>query len=395
MNNNEDSESITLEEFRSQLVTCLNCFCGLCVYRCPAYVEMKNEAVTTRGLSQICLAVLDGELQLSELPDELVYACTGCHWCEWTCSLNTPPYIQRFGTRKTKVSGTTMTEILRSMKVESGEVPGVVKEALDNMVHVGNPYGKSRGIKDSWVEGLGHKFDGKESLLYVGSMVPYEPRATQMAEALVKILETAGVEFSMLGADELDSGALARYMGEEGLFTDLAEQNSKQLRQKGIKRIICLSPHDYDTFRSCYGLEDIDIKHYTEVIRELIKDGRIEFKNRVNKKVTYQDPCYLGRKYDIYGFPREILLNIPGLQLVEMDLTKGEASCCGGGGTGLWYDLPRININCTRIEQAKDKAVHYLVVACPACFQLLDDGAKSLNCDLVVRDVAQIVMEAL
>ena len=235
------SETITLEQFRPQLVTCLNCFCGLCVYRCPTYVEVMNEAVTARGLSQICLALLDGELELSELPDELVYACTGCRWCEWTCSLNTPLYIQRYGTRETKVSGATMTEILRSMKVERGEVPEVVKEALDNIVQVGNPYGKSKGAKDSWAERLGHKFDGKGTLLYVGSMVPYEARATQMAEALVKVLEKGGVEFSMLGADESDSGALARYMGEEGLFADLVERNSKLFEQKGIREIICLS----------------------------------------------------------------------------------------------------------------------------------------------------------
>lgn len=394
MSDHADNGDITLQEYGPQLVTCLNCCCGLCVYRCPAYVEITNEAVTARGVSQVCLAVLNGELQLSEVPDELLYACTGCRWCEWTCSLNTPLYIQRFGTRKTKVSGATMTEILRSMKVEAGDVPDVIKDALDNIVNYGNPYGKSKGIKDSWVERLGCQYGGQTTLLYVGSMVPHEPRATQMAEALIELLKKGNVDFFMLGADESESGALARYMGEEGLFEELVQQNSRLFREKAIKEVICLSPHDYDTLRNCYGLDSV-IKHYTEKILELIKDKKIELKKRLNKRVTYQDPCYLGRRCNIYNEPRDILSSIPGLQLVEMDRTKGEASCCGGGGTGIWYTIPRINMNYTRAEHANEKNVDYLAVACPACLQMLDDGVKLKNYSISVKDIAQIVLEVI
>ena len=388
-------QAVSLEEYEPQLWTCLNCFCGVCVRKCPAYGELQNEAVTARGLAQIGLAMLRGECGLAELSDELIYSCTGCRWCEFDCSLNTPAFIQRTGTRKTRVSGATVAEILRAMKVEDENVPEVVKNALNNVAYVGNPYGKSEAIKDEWVEGLGGKSGGESLLLYVGSMVPYEDRSTRMAEALITLLKTANVQFSMIGGEEGDSGAFARYMGEEGLFMDSVERNTNLFKEKGVKQIICLSPHDYDVFRSYYNLDGVKIMHYTETLLELIKDGRIKLAKPINKRVTYQDPCYLGRQHDIYDQPRDILQRISGLNLVEMVPNKQRAYCCGGGGTGLWYDLPKVNMNQTRVDHAQEQDVHYLAVSCPICLQMLDDGVRSRNYDIVVKDIAQIVAEGL
>jgi len=388
-------QTVSLAEYEPQLWTCLNCFCGVCVRKCPAYGELQNEAVTARGLAQIGLAMLNGECGLAELSDELIYACTGCRWCEFDCSLNTPAFIKSTGTRKTRVSGATMTEILRAMKVENGDVPEVIKNALNNIAYVGNPYGKSEAIKDGWVSSLDGQFGGGSLLLYVGSTVPYEDRSTGMAEALITLLKTANVQFSMLGGEEIDSGAFARYMGEEGLFVDLVERNTELFKEKGIKQIICLSPHDYDVFLSYYSLDGVKITHYTEIILELIKDGRIKLTKPINKRVTYQDPCYLGRKHDIYDQPREILRQIPDLDLVEMVPNKQRAYCCGGGGTGLWYELPKVKMNQTRVAHAKEQGVHYLAVACPICLQMLDDGVKMRDYDIAVKDIAQIVMEGL
>lgn len=391
----ERLQNVSLEEFEPQLWTCSNCYCGLCIMSCPAYSQIRNEVVAARGLSQVCLAMLAGELELSDLSDEIAYACTGCRFCESICSLNVPAFIKRTGTRRTRVSGATITEILKSMKVENGYIPEVIKEALDNLARVGNPYGKAKGAKDSWVESSGHKFNGEDTILYVGSMVPYEDRSAGMAEALIEVLEKAGTSFAMLGSEESDSGAFARYMGEEGLFEELVQQNSRIFREKGIKQIICLSPHDYDAFRSYYDLGDIDVRHYTEVLFGLIRGKKIEFKKRLDKVITYQDPCYLGRRYDIYDPPREILSSIPGVQLVEMEPSKEVGYCCGGGGTGLWYHLPRVNMNYTRAEHARKTNARYLAVACPICLQMLDDGVKFKNYDMAVKDIAQIILEAL
>jgi len=388
-------QGVEFESYMPQIQTCVNCYCGLCVAYCPALEETKDESLSARGLSQIMQGIKRGEFDFEDLPDEVIYSCTGCRWCEWNCSQNTPLWITQHGDRTTKVSGATMSEIMRSIRVEKGEVPKAVKDALDGIAKVGNPYGRPKEVKDKWVEDLGCTFNGEDTLLYVGSMVPYEDRSAEMAKALIDILKKANFPFSMIGGNESDSGALPRYMGEEGLFEDLVEKEVKQFKEKGIKNVVCLSPHDYDEFLSYYGSDGIEFKHYTEVLLDIIKDKKIELKKDVNKKVTYHDPCYLGRKHNIYDPPRDILKSIPGLELVEMDRNREMTYCCGGGGTGLWYELPRIHMNYTRVDHAKEKDVDYLAVACPICLQMLDDGVKSRDYDIEVKDIAQIVLEAL
>jgi len=394
-NVNVNLQHVEFESYMPQIQTCVNCYCGLCVAYCPALEETKDESLSARGLAQIMDGIKRGEFDLEDLPDEVIYSCTGCRWCEWNCSQNTPLWLTQHGDRTTKVSGATMTEIMRSIRVEKGEVPKAVKDALDGIVKFGNPYGRPKEVKDKWVEDLGCTFNGGDTLLYVGSMVPYEDRSAEMAEALIDILKKANFPFSMIGGNESDSGALARYMGEEGLFEDLVEKEVKQFKEKGIKNVVCLSPHDYDAFLSYYRSDGIEFKHYTEVLMEIIKDGKIKLNKEVNKKVTYHDPCYLGRKHNIYNPPRDILKSIPGLELVEMDRNREMTYCCGGGGTGLWYELPRVHMNYTRVDHAKEKDVDYLAVACPICLQMLDDGVKSRDYDIKVKDIAQIVMEAL
>ena len=131
------------------------------------------------------------------------------------------------------------------------------------------------------------------------------------------------------------------------------------------------------------------------MLLELIENKKIEPKKTLNKRVTYQDPCYLGRKHDIYEPPRKVLESIPGVELVEMERNREMAYCCGGGGAGLWYELPRIHMNYTRVDQASEKKADYLAVACPICLQMLDDGVKFKNHDMAVKDIAQILAEAI
>jgi len=391
-----DYAIVSLEEYEPQLWTCINCFCGLCVESCPVFIEGRNEVGAARGMAQVGLALLSGELELADVTDDIAYACSGCRWCEWNCSLNTPLHIKRTGTRRTKVSGATIAEIFRSMKAEHGQVPTQVRDALNNLANVGNPFGGSKQTKDKWVADLGISMDKAETILYVGATIPYEDRATKMAEAIVEILKAANTEIGMIGSKEMDSGAFAMMMGEDGLFFEMTEHNEKTIKEQGVKQIICVSPHDYDAFIAYYpGLNGLEIKYYTQVFSELIQSGKIEFTKRIEKRVTYHDPCYLGRKNEIYDEPRKVLQSIPGLELIEMDKTKETAYCCGGGGTGLFYDLPKINMNMTRADHAKEKGVDCIAVACPICLQMLDDGVKSRNYNIEIKDIAQLVKEAL
>ena len=387
---------LTLKDYQRTLISCVVCYCGLCAANCPAYVSLRDEAVSPRGLAQIAFNVLKGELDISKVPDKIIYACTGCGWCEWDCSQNRP-LPDDLKRRDVMISGATITELLRSIKVERGEVPEQVAEALNNLVKFGNPFGKPAKVKDDWVAGLGIQANPTDTILYVGSLVPYDDLATKMAEALVKVLKRAGLKFGMLGSKEADSGAFARAVGEEGLFMELVDSNTETFKKNGVKRIICLSPHDYDTFVHYYDdiKDEIEIKHYTQVLWELMENNKIELKGSYEKKVTYHDPCYLGRRNNIFDEPRKILKKIPGIELVEMKLAREEAFCCGGGGTNLFYRIPEIDIDLRRVEQAKETGAEVIAVACPICLRMLNDAVKSKGYEMTVLDIAQIVNEVM
>ena len=200
----------------------------------------------------------------------------------------------------------------------------------------------------------------------------------------------------MLGSAEMDSGAFAMMMGEDGLFEEMTEQNEKAIKEAGVKQIICVSPHDYDAFKAYYpALEGLDIKHYTQVLAELLEQGKLKLSKSIDQKIVYHDPCYLGRKNDIYDEPRNVLKKIAGVELVEMKKNRENAYCCGGGGTGLVHEVPNIRMNETRVEHAKEKDADCIAVACPICLQMLDDGVKSKNYNIEVKDIAQLIKEAL
>jgi len=384
---------LSLEEYEKQLENCVTCQCGLCNKDCPAYLEIKNLSVSPRGLSEIALGILQGEYEISNLSDEILYSCTGCRACEWYC----PENIFISGkTREKKVSGATIIELLRSRKIEEGgNIPPKVKDALNNISKYGNPYGGLPKIKDDWVNSLNLEKKDKNTILYVGSFIPYEENAKKVAEDLVKIFKKAEVKFSILGSEEMDSGANPRMMGEEGLFEEMVEHNLELFKKYEVKEIICISPHDYNAFINYYeNMDGISIKHYTQFLLELIDNGKIKFNKEINNRVTYHDPCYLGRSNDIYEEPREILKNIPGLELIEMKLSKGNSYCCGGGGTGLWMDIKGVHMDLKRADQINEVNAQIVAVACPICSVMLKSAMDSRGYDIEVTDIAQLVKES-
>ncbi len=398
MNHNENvTTPLTLEEYEPQLWSCLNCYCGICVESCPSYRELKNEIVSARGLAQIGLALLSGDLKPEALSDEILFACSECRWCEWVCSMNMPVTIRRDGTRNTKVSGATMVELLRALKIEQGgKVPTAVRDALSGIAKYGNPYGASAAQKDQWVVSCNRTYSGEETILYVGPTVPYEALSTDMALAVMDVLSAGGISFSLLGSLERETGAFSRMLGEEGLFVEMVEHTVAALTQRTIKRIICLSPHDYDALKRYYrDLSGVEIFHYTQIIASLLDSGTLKFTKRVDKRLAYHDPCYLSRQHAIFREPRTILQSIPGVKLVEMKRSGEESYCCGGGGAGIFLDLEKINIGRARAEQIREVNPQGVVVACPLCYQMLEAALKSENLAIEVMDIARVVKQAL
>jgi Fe-S oxidoreductase len=292
---------------------------------------------------------------------------------------------------------------MRADVVENGIVPSIVKEFLENVSRHSNPYGKPRAKRGEWAEGIEIKsYDGEEFLYYVGCVGSYDTEAQEMARNFGRLLLKAGVSFGVLGSKEGCDGNEVNRLGERGLFQVLAEENIELFKDLGVKKIVTLSPHAYNTMRNEYPEfgGEFDVMHYTQLLRNLIKEGRIRFSKEVNAKVTYHDPCFLGRYNSEYEAPREILKAIPGIELVEMERNKEDSFCCGGGGGNFYTDLLHGGDNTPariRVREAYETGAEILAVACPICLTMFKDALKveGLEKKMKVKDIAGLVCEAI
>jgi Fe-S oxidoreductase len=391
------NELLQLGDIRDQLLTCQTCTCGFCLNECQAYKLTGMESIGPRGRNHIALGILNGEIGIEDLPDLFLYACTTCRYCETICPQNTPLSVKTSNNkRRVAISGATTAELLRAMKVEGGKIPPAVRDVLKSFGKYGNPYNIPKEIKNSWVEGLGLKpmdLSDKEGLLYVGALVPYEDKSTKAAEAVFHVLSKFGLSLGMLGSEELSSGGLVRPMGEEWLCEMFVNHLSDIIKENSIERIICLSPHDYDAFCNYYQDLGIKIEHYTETIANFIENEQQIIGKTYNRKITYQDPCYLGRRNKAYDPPRAILNSIPGIKLIEMEKIKDKAHCCGGGGVGLWMEFPELRMDLQRADEAKETGAEIVATACPICLQMMDSAMKARNYSIEVKDIAQILQD--
>jgi len=361
----------------------------------------------------IAKGILEGKLDPQEATSEFLdalFACTLCGSCQEHCLSLDPDTWDLFPNNKFtdhKVDALGIAESLRGIIIEKGDPPPVIRQVLHNIQLHGNPEGKPRSKREEFLKQLDFHVkkagEGKyNTLLYVGSSASYNQRDQKIAEAIIKLLSIADVDFCVLGNEEEDSGSDPLRLGEEGLFEELATKNLALFKKYGFKNIICFSPHDYDTFINDYPafLENdwcklrIKVQHYTEVLADLIKHGKLKIR-QIPGTVTYHDPCYLGRINGIYDAPRDII-KATGAKLVEMRSSRRNSYCCGGGGGGVWYeaqDKPRLQNQ--RTKQACGTGAEILAVACPNCAQMLEDGlADSDNCKIRVLDVAEILLNA-
>ena len=188
-------------------------------------------------------------------------------------------------------------------------------------------------------------------------------------------------------------------MGEEGLFQLLVKENSNLFRKYGVKKIVTTSPHCYNTFKNEYPLEDIEVKHYTQYIAELMEKGRLTFSGEVKKVVTYHDPCFLGKQNQVFDEPRRILASIPGIELVELDRSGERSLCCEGGGGRMWMEASDSGERLAeiRVRDAVEIGAEVIATACPFCLLTLEDAVKAMGYEerLQVRDIMELVSVAL
>jgi len=375
------------------------CFrCGYCkfpenwtdVNNCPPYARFRMETYSCGGRLWLTRAWLNDQIEWTEHLAEILYSCTTCRNCEIKCFLSF------------NVDIVNMVVAARAEMVETGRLPLAVKSFLENIELHGNPYGASRAKRGMWTAGMSiEQCNNHEYLLYVGCTGSYDTRAQESTKSLAQVLRKTKISFGILGAQENCDGNEVHKLGEAGLFELLAEGNIALFKSLGVWKIITLSPHAYNAFRNHYPQYggDFVVFHYTQILRDLVKTGTMDFFRDFHARVTYHDPCFLGRWNGEYKAPREILENIPGIELVEMEKNRGSALCCGGGAGNFQIDLlggSEDSPSRRRVREAAATGVNILAVACPKCLVMLEDAVKGEGLEeiLSVRDISEILAEA-
>jgi len=361
--------------------------CGKCTGSCPVFPKSKLNPRRLMLETAYLISPLTMHPPLNIYEKSEIWDCTTCSTCSYRCPREVEPMDVLIG--------------LRGLLIEQGRVPPTLGDALEGVYKYGNPWGLSPSKRSEWAQDLEVKYvsegEKTELLYFVGCAASYDSRAQEVARALVKNLNILGIDFSILGNKETCCGNEVYSLGEKGLFEILVEKNLSLLDQYGINRILTTSPHCFNAFKNKYG-KDLVVQHYTQYFADLIDKGKLKFPQRVEKVVTYQDPCFLGKHNDIYDEPRKIIENIPGIKLVELNLSRGRSVCCEGGGGRMWYDIPgeRGRLAETRVKEAIDVGADILAVACPFCLLTFDDAIKTTGNEdkIQVMDIMELVAEA-
>jgi Fe-S oxidoreductase len=339
------------------------CFqCGTCTSACPL---ADNTPMRVRALVR--------RAQFGET-DPLIWKCMTCAECNASC----PRGVDIVG----------LVRHLRHEKWRTREVPKGLPTLLWGIFSDGNTFHLPPKDRAAWMEDV--KVPGRGStLLYVGCTASYDPRAQRIARSVAKLLNLAGVEYQVMGTDEICCGEAARSVGNEGLYDDLQQRNSDAFRKRGVERVITISPHSFDALKvgqSKYG--GPHVVHYTEALEELLDSGKVGGRAE-QRTVTYHDPCYLGRHQGVFEAPRR-LLELSGLKLVEMANNRAQSLCCGGGGGRMWMETdPSERPGSRRVSEAAGTGADLLATACPYCISVFESERGSER--IPVTDVAELV----
>ncbi len=359
------------------------CFqCGLCDAVCPW------NKVRTFSMRKI---IREAAFGLTEIDGEDIWRCTTCGACPAQCPR---------GVKQIDVS-----VALRRVASEYEVFPASVRSARTaraSLISEGNPLQGERNKRADWAKGLSVKTytEGMEVLYFVGCYFSYDPRMKKVAVATTSILNKAGIGFGILGTKENCCGESIRKTGSEEVFKNLAKENIKTFIDNGVKKIIVSSPHCYHTFKNEYPefMVNFEVVHISQYILELINEGRLELTGEFAKKVTYHDPCYLGRHNDVYEEPRDLLKKVSGLDLVEMSAFGKNSLCCGGGGGRIWMDTPKEErFSDIRLEQANEVGAQILATSCPYCITNFEESRLNLEYDdvLEIKDITEIVNDMI
>jgi Fe-S oxidoreductase len=379
--------------------------CGRCQSQCPAWHTDKplSPKLLIMAMRDHAMAkVVETENLVGEnAPIELdvLWSCTSCGACVEECPVDIEHVDHIVNMRRFQVL------------VES-EFPAELGGTFRNLEKAGNPWGANKADRESWIAECdfpvrvvsGELPEEVEYLFWVGCAGAYEDRAKKTTKAVAELLYMAGVNFAVLGKRETCTGDPARRSGNEFLYQILSQENIATFnetfgdRSKGKKKVVVTCPHCFTTIGRDYAQSgfELEMLHHTQLLNTLIKEGRLKpSPHKSEKKLTYHDPCYLGRHNQIYAPPRE-LLEASGCDVEEMPRNQERSFCCGGGGGRMWMEEKigtRINLN--RVDEAIDTGAQEVAVACPFCRIMVGDGMVARQSDVEVLDVAQVLLRSV
>jgi Fe-S oxidoreductase len=396
------------EQFRwRQMLDFYTCTeCGRCQDVCPAYESglplspkllimslrdnlMERGAVLSAGSSN---GTLTKELVGEVVPVDQLWACTTCYACDQEC----PLFIEHI---------TPIVDMRRHLVIE-GRIDDELQGALANLGRYGNSFGKSARMRARWSRKIKPKIkdarkEEVEFLWFVGDYASYSPTLTEITKKTAEVFDKAGLDFGILYENENNSGNDVRRAGEEGLFEMLVEKNVEALEKSSFKSIVTTDPHSYNALKHEYS--DVNgqysVLHYSELLDQLITSGQLKFSKKSAQKVTYHDPCYLGRYNGVYDAPRRVIEAV-GCELVEMPRHGDKALCCGAGGGRIWMEEGEVKERPSesRIREAVElDEVSGLVVACPKDVTMYQDAIKTTGNEerLAIMDLIELVHAAL
>jgi Fe-S oxidoreductase/nitrate reductase gamma subunit len=384
--------------------------CGRCLDHCPGSVSGKPLAPkknwdTLRAHMEEKAALKrkgidpygEGQTKLigsgagDGVSEDVIWACTNCLACAMVCPVFIP-CVDKF------------LEMRRYLVLMESKFPQEVQLVFRNMENNSNPWGVGSGLRAEWMKGLGVKTMAEDSdidfLFFVGCAGSFDDRNKRVATSLVKILKAAGVKFSVLGTEEGCCGDSARRIGNEYLYQSLVQANIEAFKNYGIKKIMTMCPHCFNTLKNEYPQfgGKYEVFHYTQFLAGALESGRLNLKKPLEKVITYHDSCYLGRANEVYEEPRRILRAIPGLKMVEMERNHIRSFCCGAGGGRMWMEEKLgTRINQIRTDQAIQTKANLVGTACPYCLTMIGDGIKEkgLEESMAALDLSELVAQAM
>ncbi|HEY8677168.1 MAG TPA: (Fe-S)-binding protein [Candidatus Dormibacteraeota bacterium] len=380
--------------------------CGRCQEQCPAFLTGKPlnpKMIIVDSRENLFKTVRDAPADQRRAPqqpqtligeaitEDEIWSCVACGACQEEC----PVLIEHVP---------KIIDMRRSLVLDESRFPKEAQGALRSIETQGNPYGLPKAQRADWAQGLGVKTladkPDAEYLYFVGCAASYDEANKAVARAFVQLLQKAGVDFAILGAQETCNGDPARRIGNEYLYQTQAQQNIEAMNAGTVRKVIATCPHCFNTIKNefpAFG-GTYEVVHHTQLLAELIGQGRLKPSKTIEGKFTYHDSCYLGRWNDIYDPPRAVVESIPGAELVEIERHHKRGFCCGAGGGRMWME-EKIGkrINHERVDQTLRTQAPRVATACPFCLTMFRDGiaAKGAEGRLQVQDLAQYLADSV